>query len=487
MLLLNATLTVRGRQAASHQGKGWETFTDEVIRAVSDKPERVVFILWGASARKKRALVDTTRHEVIESAHPSPLSAHNGFLGSRPFSRANEALVAAGRAPVDWRIPPLLTATPAASVCAHNRMPVLSAQRTSQRRSVGSRAMRAVVLQGDRDVSVEDVPDAGVPGPDGLLLRVDRTAICGSDLHLYHGPMTIPGVHLGHEFVGTVEDVGSAVTTVGKGDRVLVSGVIGCGVCPACRAGDVVVCRNAGTKVFGTSLELPGGQAEAVAVPAADSSVMQIPEGISDEQAVLLTDILPTGYLGAQRADITPGDTVVVIGLGPVGVFALQCAQLYGPSRILAVDMVPDRLARAEQLGAEPIDATGGDAVAKVYEATGGPGRRSGDRSGGRRPDRQRRHPLRRPGRHHLGGRREPQLRVPVPGAGGAHEATHLPGDAGLDPDHVAGPVPPRGHCQAAPRGRLHPPPRAVRRGRGVSHLGPGEDGVLKVLLDPTG
>lgn len=232
--------------------------------------------------------------------------------------------------------------------------------------------MRAVVLQGEREVSVDDVPDAGVPGPDGLLLRVDRTAICGSDLHLYHGPMVRPGVRLGHEFVGTVEDVGSDVVTVHKGDRVLVSGVIGCGRCTACRAGDPVVCRNNGMQTFGTSLELAGGQAEAVAVPAADASVLAIPEGITDEQAVLLTDILPTGYLGAQRADISPGDVVVVIGLGPVGVFALQCAQLHGPSRILAVDMVPERLARAEQLGAEPIDATGGDTVAKVYEATGG-------------------------------------------------------------------------------------------------------------------
>ena len=106
VLLLNATLTVRARQAASHQGKGWETFTDEVIRAVNAKPERVVFILWGASARKKKALIDTSRHVIIESAHPSPLSAHNGFFGSRPFSRANEALVAAGREPVDWRLPP---------------------------------------------------------------------------------------------------------------------------------------------------------------------------------------------------------------------------------------------------------------------------------------------------------------------------------------------------------------------------------------------
>ncbi len=105
VLLLNTTLTVRAGQAASHQGQGWETFTDAVIRAVDAKPEPVVFILWGAAARKKAALVDTTRHTVITSAHPSPLSAHNGFFGSRPFSRANAALVAAGREPVDWRIP----------------------------------------------------------------------------------------------------------------------------------------------------------------------------------------------------------------------------------------------------------------------------------------------------------------------------------------------------------------------------------------------
>ena len=104
VLLLNATLTVRAHQAASHQGKGWETFTDEVIRAVDAKPERVVFILWGASARKKKAFVDTSKHVVIESPHPSPLSAHRGFLGSRPFSRTNEALVAAGREPVDWSL-----------------------------------------------------------------------------------------------------------------------------------------------------------------------------------------------------------------------------------------------------------------------------------------------------------------------------------------------------------------------------------------------
>jgi uracil-DNA glycosylase len=106
VLLLNASLTVRQGRAASHQGKGWETFTDEVLRAVDDKPERVVFILWGASARKKKALVDRSRHVVIESPHPSPLSASSGFFGSRPFSRANAALIEAGRTPVDWAVPP---------------------------------------------------------------------------------------------------------------------------------------------------------------------------------------------------------------------------------------------------------------------------------------------------------------------------------------------------------------------------------------------
>ena len=106
VLLLNTSLTVRAHQAASHQGQGWETFTDAVIDVVNQKPERVVFILWGAAARRKRTLVDTTRHVVIESAHPSPLSAANGFFGSQPFSRANAALVEAGREPVDWTLPP---------------------------------------------------------------------------------------------------------------------------------------------------------------------------------------------------------------------------------------------------------------------------------------------------------------------------------------------------------------------------------------------
>jgi alcohol dehydrogenase len=230
--------------------------------------------------------------------------------------------------------------------------------------------MRAVVLEGERKVSVAEVADPRLEGPDGVIVQVEHTAICGSDLHLYHGALGGAGVHLGHEFVGSVVEVGHEVHRLRVGDRVLVSGVIGCGRCAACLARDPVRCAI-GSRIFGTGPDLAGGQAELVAVPAADAFALPIPEGITPEQSVLLTDILPTGYLGAQRADIEPGSTVAVIGLGPVGVFALQCAQLYGPARILAIDVVPDRLARAEALGAEPIDVSAGDTVAQVAAATG--------------------------------------------------------------------------------------------------------------------
>lgn len=234
--------------------------------------------------------------------------------------------------------------------------------------------MRAVVLNGPGDVSVDDVDDARLPGPDGVLVRVERTAICGSDLHLYHGDMAIPGVHLGHEFIGTVEEAGDDVHRVVAGDRVLVSGVIGCGRCRECVTGWPMRCLAGGSQVFGTSLELAGGQAEAVGVPAADTSVRVIPEAVTDEQAVLLTDILPTGFIGARRADIVPGSTVAVIGLGPVGICALRSALLHSPARVLAVDPVPHRRAHAERLGAEPVDPSDGGTMNQLLEATGGRG-----------------------------------------------------------------------------------------------------------------
>jgi threonine dehydrogenase-like Zn-dependent dehydrogenase len=237
--------------------------------------------------------------------------------------------------------------------------------------------MRATVLTGPRHVSVEQVPDPVLPGPAGAVVAIERTAICGSDLHLYHDAPTGVGIHLGHEAIGTVTDVGSSVHSLRVGDRVLVSGVIGCGVCSPCLAGQPNVCLAGKSAAFGTLPDLPGGQAEAMAVPFADAFTLAIPDGVTDEEAVLLTDILPTGYVGAVRADITPGSTVVVVGLGPVGIMALQCAALFGPARILAVDMVPERLARAAALGAEPIDARQASGAEQVLAATSGRGAES--------------------------------------------------------------------------------------------------------------
>ena len=224
---------------------------------------------------------------------------------------------------------------------------------------------------------MHDVPDPVLPGPEGIIVTVEQTAICGSDLHLYHDAPTGAGIRLGHEAIGTVAEVGPHVHSVRAGDRVLVSGVVGCGRCAPCRSGLPNLCLANQATAFGTTPDLPGGQAEAVAVPFADEFVLPIPEGVSDEAAVLLTDILPTGYLGALRASIAPGSTVVVVGLGPVGVMAVQCAALFGPARILAIDMVPERLARAEQLGAEPIDARTALGSAQVMEATKGRGAES--------------------------------------------------------------------------------------------------------------
>jgi threonine dehydrogenase-like Zn-dependent dehydrogenase len=237
--------------------------------------------------------------------------------------------------------------------------------------------MRAAVLRGPGDVQVEQVPDPVLPGPGGVIVTVERTAICGSDLHLYHDAPTGSGIQLGHEAIGTVAEVGPDVRTHRPGDRVLVSGVVGCGLCRPCRAGQPNVCEAGQAAAFGTSMALPGGQSEGMAVPFADSFALAIPEGMADEEAVLLTDILPTGYLGALRADIRPGSTVVIVGPGPVGIMALQCAQLFGPARILAVDVVPERLARAERFGAEPIDARIAPGSQQVLAATGGRGAQS--------------------------------------------------------------------------------------------------------------
>ena len=151
------------------------------------------------------------------------------------------------------------------------------------------------MLQGPRHVTVENVPDPELPGPEGAIVTIERTAICGSDLHLFHDAPTGAGIRLGHEAIGTVADVGPHVRGLRPGDRVLVSGVIGCGVCGPCLAGQPNLCLAGKSAAFGTVPDLPGGQAEAIAVPFADVFALPIPEGVADEEAVLLTDILPTG------------------------------------------------------------------------------------------------------------------------------------------------------------------------------------------------
>jgi 2-desacetyl-2-hydroxyethyl bacteriochlorophyllide A dehydrogenase len=235
--------------------------------------------------------------------------------------------------------------------------------------------MKAIVFHGARDMRVETVPDPTPLDARGAVVRVDRAAICGSDLHLYHGafPAELAGFTVGHEFVGEVVETGSGVSKLRPGDRVMVSAVVGCGECPECVRGQAVFCSTAPSQVFGTTPLLQGGQAEAVAVPAADHTCRLIPDGVGIEQAVLLTDILPTGFFGARNAEIEPGQTVAIIGMGSVGQLALMSAQLYGPAKILAIDRVPERLAVASKQGAIPIDGNG-DVTQAILEQTDGRG-----------------------------------------------------------------------------------------------------------------
>jgi threonine dehydrogenase-like Zn-dependent dehydrogenase len=235
--------------------------------------------------------------------------------------------------------------------------------------------MKAVVLHGAYDVRVESVPDAGLTDPRSAVVRVTRASICGSDLHLYHATVPIiPGTVIGHECVGVVEEVGHEVRRFRKGDRVIVPGVIGCGDCNSCRAGYVVGCSLLFNKVYGVSPELPGGQAEAITIPAADHNLWPAPHDLEDEQVLFLTDILPTGYFAAANARICPGQTVAVIGCGPVGMAAIIASQLHGPARLFAIDRVPERLSLAQRFGATPIDVSTADPRGAVFEATGGAG-----------------------------------------------------------------------------------------------------------------
>jgi threonine dehydrogenase-like Zn-dependent dehydrogenase len=235
--------------------------------------------------------------------------------------------------------------------------------------------MKAIVFHGPHDVRVDTVPDARLPDRRGAVVRITRTSICGSDLHFVHGTVPgTPGMIIGHEGIGVVEDVGADVRRFKKGDRVIVPGVVGCGDCDPCRRGYPVGCERFVSKVYGVGPELPGAQAEAMPVPNADVNLCATPADLTDEQALFMTDILPTGYFGAENAGIRPGDTVVVIGCGPVGLFAIMTARLFGPATVLAVDRVDYRLAKAAELGAVPINFDTSDVATAVREATGGRG-----------------------------------------------------------------------------------------------------------------
>lgn len=240
--------------------------------------------------------------------------------------------------------------------------------------------MRGVVYHGPRDFRVEAVPDPGLVSDRDALVRVTRSAICGSDLHLWHGePLGISGFTMGHEFLGVVEDVGPGVARLRKGDRVIAACTAGCGECSLCARGAYAGCiemtRIGGplTNVFGNPL-LPGGQAEAVRVPFADTNLFRVPDALEDEQALFLTDILPTGYMGAEMAAIEPGDVVVVFGCGPVGVFAQRTAELFGPAAIVAVDLDDERLARAEKRGCRTVNPDRDDLDTLVRDLTDGRG-----------------------------------------------------------------------------------------------------------------
>lgn len=229
--------------------------------------------------------------------------------------------------------------------------------------------MRSVTVTGPGQISVETVSDPTLTGAADALVRVSSAAICGSDLHFYDGDLPFFPVAVGHEVIGEVVEVGSDVRRFRAGDRVLVASVAGCGDCVGCVTGDPVTCVR-GPKVFGSG-ELGGGQSELLAVPAADFQLLRIPDGVDDEAALLLTDNLGTGWAGAQRADIPPGGTVVVLGLGAVGQCAVRSALLQGAGQVLAYDPVAGRRDLAAKAGAVSVD---GPLQEAVMAATGGRG-----------------------------------------------------------------------------------------------------------------
>jgi len=216
--------------------------------------------------------------------------------------------------------------------------------------------MRAVVYHGPGRKAWEEVPDPELIGDGDAVVRVDAVTICGTDLHILKGdvPAVRPGRILGHEAVGTIEEVGDGVHTLAEGDRVLVSCISACGTCRFCREGRYGQCLGTGGWILGHKID--GTQAEYVRVPFADTSTYRIPGGLSDEEVLMLADVLPTGYeVGVLNGNVRPGDVVAVVGAGPVGLAAITGAQLFSPSHIVAIDLSDARLEAAKHFGADVI------------------------------------------------------------------------------------------------------------------------------------
>ena len=246
--------------------------------------------------------------------------------------------------------------------------------------------MKAVVWHGIGDIRLDDVPEPTIQEPTDAIVRLTASAICGTDLHFIRGTMSpmVPGTILGHEGVGIVEQIGADVRNLNVGDRVVIGSTIGCGTCSYCRAGYYSQCDKAnpngpeaGTAFFGgpkDSGPFQGLQAEKARIPFASVTCVKLPDEVSDDQAITISDIWPTAYFGADMAGIKPGHTVAVFGCGPVGQFAIASAQSMGAGRVFAIDAIPSRLDMARRQGAETINFDQEDPVETLKRLTGGVG-----------------------------------------------------------------------------------------------------------------
>jgi alcohol dehydrogenase len=236
--------------------------------------------------------------------------------------------------------------------------------------------MKALVYHGPGEKAWEEAPDPTIEEPTDVVVRIDSSTICGTDLHILKGdvPEVRPGTILGHEAVGTVVEAGAGVGTLEAGDRVLVSCITSCGRCRFCKEARYGLCTGGGGWIFGHLID--GLQAEYARVPFADTSVYKVPDGLADEQVLFLADILPTAYeVGVLNGRVQPGDTVAIVGVGPIGLAAVLTARLFTPAHVVAVDLDESRLERARELGADVTVASGAeDPIEVVQRLTDGLG-----------------------------------------------------------------------------------------------------------------